>query len=1272
MGKMLKKIMSITLIVSMILGSAYTFEAEKKTVYASENVSDNATDYVQVGSDLTVSSDTSMGKLIADKLSQTGSEQQSNNGYNVLSVTVQGKIAEAEFECAGDAQLVVAIYSEDGTQLKGIGKTDIEKSDEKVKINIDIDTMPEYFLIKAFIIDNTMSPLCQIYESSMYTKEMQELLEKTTDDFDKDKVLNLDSDKTNNFAVYKDDVTRLSSGSSNTLVSYDAENGVYTFSNVNSTITQLKADDIFAYDNNGTEIIIKVDRISVNGTNAVIYGKDTSLEEVFDYVKVDGSQDVGEGKFDTTNMQTGVQYNGMSDYTGGADTQSEEADYPEAVKAIGVNAEGSYEKEADFKFTKTPVKCDDNNYAEINGEIKLAAKAGIKVYVTVSYQYVEVKLDTSAYLMLSLQEKLGGDIKLGELTFSPCPGVNVGFEIKIVIKADVNLKVSGKLECTVGFSYGSTEGFRNISTTPKFTSKIEVTGQIYLGLSLETKITVISENIAKAWMKGEAGAVIEAKADFDRGKEGEYTHDCLVCIDGEIYGKINVSAGIKFFNNDDLSLKKDIVKIEKIPIADFYFSCTYGDGGWGKCPHYKYRVNFVVVNNVDDNMHDTQIVIDGKDKYTLSRKNNISIYVSNGEHEVVYSKYGYNDTKKKLKINGSTDKQYVRLTNVSGSNKNKVVDVQIEGDYSRGVHTAAITENGELYMWGYNEYGQVGDGTTEDRYVPKKIMENVLSVSLSGHNSAAITENGDLYTWGYNIAGQIGDGTTENRYLPQKIMENVVYVSLGNCVSAAITEKGELYTWGVNTVGGIGDGTTTNRYTPTKIMENVIYVKMLYGNAMAITEDGKLYVWGNNLWGQLGDGTNNNISVPKVIMENVAYANLYAVLTKDKSLYTWEYDKVGIPQKIMENVTCVNSSNQHVTALTEDGELYRWLENSSGQVGDGTTVYKNKPQKIMNNISSISTVNNASAAITQNGELYMWGNNDYGNLGNGTTKKSTSPQKIMNNVSVVKLYTWVSAAITKNGELYMWGNNKYGCLANKTETRIYVPKKVNIGKNTSGSSVLAATDNSQYVNVKSTAAIQSGKVTKYLVPDSEYMMYVVKSVDDKADFLSSDNIVYIDQITTDNTGKMEYEYNPLWENAHVVIIGRDNKVEYDNNSGYIIGIKDGVSLTALNDMIHKRYKYISNTNASDNQYIKTGDIIKLYGSKGNNTYSYTICIKGDIDGNGSIDVLDMEAIQKSILGIGDKLSGVYKEAASLTGSTDISVLDMEAIQKDILGIQKIN
>lgn len=87
--------------------------------------------------------------------------------------------------------------------------------------------------------------------------------------------------------------------------------------------------------------------------------------------------------------------------------------------------------------------------------------------------------------------------------------------------------------------------------------------------------------------------------------------------------------------------------------------------------------------------------------------------------------------------------------------------------------------------------------------------------------------------------------------------------------------------------------------------------------------------------------------------------------------------------------------------------------------------------------------------------------------------------------------------------------------------------------------------------------------------------------------------------------------------------------------------------------------------------VGTGCVVELIQDK-RIVDTATVVVKGDTDGSGSIDVLDMEAIQKSILGIGDKLSGAYKEAASLTDGDDITVLDMEAIQKDILGIQKIN
>lgn len=131
-----------------------------------------------------------------------------------------------------------------------------------------------------------------------------------------------------------------------------------------------------------------------------------------------------------------------------------------------------------------------------------------------------------------------------------------------------------------------------------------------------------------------------------------------------------------------------------------------------------------------------------------------------------------------------------------------------------------------------------------------------------------------------------------------------------------------------------------------------------------------------------------------------------------------------------------------------------------------------------------------------------------------------------------------------------------------------------------------------------------------------------------------------------------------------------------------INIEDNIlygmlSGTKVSDLIYKLLgsadiKEDDGNILSKNDIIATGNKVKVT-TKDNMFYEYTISIKGDVDGSGTIDVLDMEAIQKSILGIGSELTGAYKKAALLSGdSKEISVLDMEAIQKDILGIEKIN
>ena len=163
--------------------------------------------------------------------------------------------------------------------------------------------------------------------------------------------------------------------------------------------------------------------------------------------------------------------------------------------------------------------------------------------------------------------------------------------------------------------------------------------------------------------------------------------------------------------------------------------------------------------------------------------------------------------------------------------------------------------------------------------------------------------------------------------------------------------------------------------------------------------------------------------------------------------------------------------------------------------------------------------------------------------------------------------------------------------------------------------------------------------------------------------------------SNDNIDDGNYEYVDKFND---LIIGTNLKTKLcqDINEYVIYGIKEETTVNDIKKMFPDTYIQIVSSNGEllqESEYVSTGCRINLIYDD-NISDSVLIVIKGDVDGTGTIDVLDMETIQKSILGIGDTLSGVYKEAALLSGdSTDeVTVLDMEAIQKDILGIEKIN
>ena len=318
-----------------------------------------------------------------------------------------------------------------------------------------------------------------------------------------------------------------------------------------------------------------------------------------------------------------------------------------------------------------------------------------------------------------------------------------------------------------------------------------------------------------------------------------------------------------------------------------------------------------------------------------------------------------------------------------------------------GDSSAAIKEDGTLWTWGYNRYGQLGCGLDGSVYYqvenPTQIMDNAKSVSLGNMHSAAIREDGSLWVWGLNDHGQVGDGSSEQEInAPVKVMDNVASVSLGGSHSSAITKDGSLWTWGLNDRGQLGDGTTEDRGMPVKVMDGVASVSLGASHSAAIKQDGSLWIWGDNSHGQLGDETTESRITPV---------------------------------KVMDGVVSVSLGSSYSAAIRGDGSLWAWGLNNYGQLGDGTTEDRGMPVKVMDGVASVSLGATHSAAIAKDGSLWTWGfNSGWGKLGDGTTEDRSTPVKVMDGVASVSLGRWHSAAVKSDGSLWTWGLDEYGQL----------------------------------------------------------------------------------------------------------------------------------------------------------------------------------------------------------------------------------------------------
>lgn len=197
-------------------------------------------------------------------------------------------------------------------------------------------------------------------------------------------------------------------------------------------------------------------------------------------------------------------------------------------------------------------------------------------------------------------------------------------------------------------------------------------------------------------------------------------------------------------------------------------------------------------------------------------------------------------------------------------------DVEIKDISSGEFHSLALSKEGKVYSWGANDYGQLGDGTLNAKYMPVEVpdLRDVKFISARGNTSSCIKEDGRGYFW-----GESKFYTQDTIKTPQEIngIGDLADLILGSEHMLTIKRDGKAFSLGNNSFGQLGDGTYSNRtsFIQLKGLNKVSKVSLGYYNSFAITEDGNLYAFGRNNLGQLGiDKTGDSYSDPQSVVDS--------------------------------------------------------------------------------------------------------------------------------------------------------------------------------------------------------------------------------------------------------------------------------------------------------------------------------------------------------------------------------------------------------------------
>lgn len=346
-----------------------------------------------------------------------------------------------------------------------------------------------------------------------------------------------------------------------------------------------------------------------------------------------------------------------------------------------------------------------------------------------------------------------------------------------------------------------------------------------------------------------------------------------------------------------------------------------------------------------------------------------------------------------------------------------------------GSHTCALMESGAVKCWGNNTYGQLGDGSTTNRALPVDVAglgASATAIAAGVYHTCAITTGGGVACWGWNAYGQLGNGSTVTSSTPvavQSLGGPATAIAAGWAHTCAVLASGDVKCWGWNVLGELGDGTQTNRVTPVRVAGlggPATSVDAGADHTCARLASGGVMCWGFNESGQVGDNSTTNRTAPVAVSglpagaQSIVLGALHTcVRTPANGASCWGdnwYGQVGdnstvnrlAPAAVVgmgSGVLAVSAAGFHSCALMTGGALKCWGYNASGQLGDGTKTDRAAPAPVLGlsgPVAAVATGDGHTCALMAAGGVSCWGENGGGQLGNNSNSDSVVPVSVLN------------------------------------------------------------------------------------------------------------------------------------------------------------------------------------------------------------------------------------------------------------------------------------